>query len=242
MIGDGITAIRSGIRSMLNTLRQNPHALETAWISFIGFSASARVLSELMPLDEVTEPELKLGHGTSLGAAIALLSERLVKEVRKGSAAAKGDFRPLVMLLTDGQPTDDWRLAKETFDRVSSHMVANFYAIGCGEDVDYDVLGNLSDIVFCSPDMTPEAMAKLFVWLTATVSSASIGVVDGRESSIDTLGKLPDSISKLDLRKDRPPPRRRQVFIQAICSKMKQPYLMRYVQDSRSGSYRPAGL
>jgi len=237
MVGDGIAALREGICKMLTSLRQNPHALETAWISFIGFASSARVLCELTPIEEVAEPELRLGHGTALGAAIELLSERLGKEVRRGSAAAKGDFRPLVLLLTDGQPTDDWRKAKERFESTCSRMVANFYTIGCGEDVDYDVLGQVSDIIFSSPEMTPDAMAKLFVWLTATVSAASVGVADGRELGGDTIETLPDSLRKLDLSKDRPPARRRQVFIPAVCSKTKLPYLMRFAQAPGGNSF-----
>ncbi len=237
MVGDGIAALREGVRTMLVTLRRNPHALETAWISFIGFSSTARVLCELTPLEDIAEPELRLGHGTALGAAIELLSERLVNEVRKGSTSAKGDFRPLVVLLTDGQPTDEWKVAKAKFDQISSHMVANMYVIGCGEDVDYEVLGHISDIVFSSPEMTPDAMAKLFVWLTATVSSASVGVTDGRQESADTMEKLPDSLHKLDLKKDRLPGRRRQVFVSAVCSKTKLPYLMRYAQNGSSNRY-----
>ena len=237
MVGDGIAALREGVRAMLGTLRQNPHALETAWISFIGFASYARVLCELSPLEDVAEPELRLGHGTALGEAITLLSERLVKEVRKGSTSAKGDFRPLVLLLTDGQPTDDWKAAKAKFDQMSAHMVANIYVIGCGEDVDYDVLGQISDIVLSSPEMTPDAMAKLFVWLTATVSSVSVGVAEGRQGAPETMDKLPDSLRKLDLKKDRVPCRRKQVFVSAVCSKTKLPYLMRYAQTGSSNRY-----
>ena len=237
MIGDGVTALREGVCSMLTTLKRNPHALETAWISFIGFSSSARVLCELTPLEDVAEPELRLGNGTALGSALELLAERLMQEVRMGSVSAKGDFRPLVLLLTDGQPTDDWKIAKTKFDLVTSRMVANFYVIGCGDDVDYRILGQLSDIVFSSPEMNPDAMAKLFVWLTATVSSASVGVSDGRDGTIETIGKLPDSLRKIDLSKDRLPIRRKQVFISAVCSKTKRRYLMRYAQNSGSGRY-----
>jgi hypothetical protein len=116
-------------------------------------------------------------------------------------------------------------------------MVANFYVIGCGEDVDYDVLGQLSDVVFSSPEMTPDSMAKLFVWLTATVSSASVGVANGLESTDATIAELPPSLSKVDLRKDRLPARRKQVFISAVCSKTKQRYLMRYAQDGKSNRF-----
>lgn len=237
MVGDGIASLRDGIRAMLATLRRNPHALETAWLSFIAFSSSAKVLCPLTPLEEVCEPELRLGTGTALGSAIELLADRLDKEVSKGSATAKGDFRPLVLLLTDGQPTDDWKMAKARLDEKASRMIANFYVIGCGEDVDYEVLGQISDIVYSSPEMDPDAMARLFVWLTATVSSASVGVADGRDVAQDPIEKPPDSIHKFDLRKDRIPVRRKQVFISAICSKTKRPYLMRYAQKGGVGQY-----
>ena len=49
------------------------------------------------------------------GCGIRLLTERMAAEVRKGSTERKGDYRPLVFILTDGLPTDKgWEEVAET--------------------------------------------------------------------------------------------------------------------------------
>ncbi len=47
-------------------------------------------------------PKLVLGSGTALGAGLDLLQKQMKSEVRIGSSASKGDWKPLCFLLTDG--------------------------------------------------------------------------------------------------------------------------------------------
>ena len=239
MIGGGIEAVRSGLSTMLSKLRTDPHALDTVHLSVITFDAEARVAVPLTPLLDFQEPPLKIRAGTSLGAALTLLTSRIQIEVRKTSHDTKGDFRPLVLLLTDGQPGDDWRVP---LNRIGVHVKprpANIYAIGCGVDVDYSVLQNITDVVLRMEDMGPESFAKLFVWLTASVSSASQGVGETNDGRIK-LEKLPDNVeavtSKAPSLEDGPP---RQVFLRALCSVKKFHYLIRYRFDPSFGCYQP---
>jgi len=78
-----------------------------------------------------------------------------------------------VFLLTDGQPTDKWKPAAEAVRRANNPKIANIYAIGCGPDVDTNILRQITDIVLKLDDVTPEAFKKFFVWLSASVQTAS---------------------------------------------------------------------
>ncbi|WP_113958996.1 VWA domain-containing protein [Roseimicrobium gellanilyticum] len=241
MIGAGLAGMRVGINSMLKALRQNPHALETAWISFITFDSRAELKSPLQSIDEAQPPRLLVRPGTSLGSALMLLAERILKEVQRNqSGGAKGDFRPIVILITDGQPTDDWRSALR--DLNSTVKIANFYAIGCGDDIDFAGLREMTDVVLNLHQTDEHGWAKLFVWISDTVSTASRGVSDGDEREV-MLSKLPDVIEKVD---DSNMPyssddgRARQLFLSALCGKTKQPYLMRYRWEPDYGVYVPA--
>lgn len=235
MIGDGISAVRSGLSQMITVLRQDPHALETAWLSVISFGAKARVLTPLTEVTEVQEPTLTLGQGTSLGAALDLLAKQVLSEVRRATNDSKGDFRPMVILLTDGQPTDDWEAAKKRFDKAMAKIVSNFYVVGCGQAIDFKSLAKISDIVLSLPDMTPESMRKLFVWMTQTVSTASVGTRETKDE-IPGIEILPKEITRVSPSQRDLPQAVMQVFLPGICSHEEGRYVMRYVKDENTGS------
>ena len=50
MHGEPIEAVRNGLQVLISSLRQDPYALETAYISVITFSSSAK---QLIPLTEL---------------------------------------------------------------------------------------------------------------------------------------------------------------------------------------------
>lgn len=239
MIGGGIEAVRAGISAMLSKLRVDPHALDTVHLSVITFDAEARVAVPMTPLLDFQEPHLSIRPGTALGAALTLLANRIQTEVRKTSHDTKGDYRPLVLLLTDGQPGDDWRAPLSRIGAQVRPRPANIYAIGCGTDVDYSVLQSITDVVLRMEDMGPESFGKLFIWLTASVSSASQGVGETNDGKIK-LEKLPDNVEavtgKASPLEDGPA---RQAFLRARCSTKRFPYLMRYRFDSMVGCYQP---
>ena len=239
MIGGGIEAVRAGMSSMLSKLRTDPHALDTVHLSVISFDAGARVLVPLTPLLEFQEPALLVRPGTALGAALNLLADRMQAEVRRGSHQAKSDYRPLVLILTDGQPSDDWRGPIARIGAQVKPRPANIYAIGCGVDVDYSVLQSVTDVVLRMEDMGADSFGKLFVWLTASVSSASQGAGETSGGKIN-LGKLPGNVEVFEgvapSLEDGP---QRQVFLRARCATKKFPYLMRYHYDAMFGCYQP---
>ena len=237
MIGEGLAAVRSGLSQMLSVLRQDPHALETAWLSIISFGASAKVLSPLTEITEGQEPNLVLGQGTCLGSALDLLAKQVQSEVRKSTAESKGDYRPLVILLTDGQPTDDWESAKKRFDKTMKKSVANLYVVGCGQAIDYKSLSKISDIVLSLPDMKPESMRKLFVWMTQTVSTASVGTSGPETGDVPGMEILPKEINRVKSGGSEMPGAAMQVFLPGICSIKKGKYIMRYVKDEGASKY-----
>lgn len=229
MAGPAIESVSRGVSSLLAALRQSPHALESVYLSVIQFSKDARQTVPLTEVAEVQLPTFRVRPGTALGAALSLLLERLSSEVVRTTVDRRGDYRPLVFLLTDGQPTDDWQPHAAQLKSMKAPRVANFYAIGCGPDVDYEVLHEISDIVLQMDDLSPEAFEKFFVWLTASVQSASAGLTDTASDMKVDLDNLPDGV--LAKTPDHTPQRLatpRQVFLHALCSRNRKPYLMRF--------------
>ena len=106
MHGEAIEAVKNGVQTLLTTLRQDPYALETAFISVITFNTSATQIIPLTDLLSFKTPELVATGTTSLGEALSLTADCIEKEVVKTTYDTKGDWRPLVFIMTDGMPTD----------------------------------------------------------------------------------------------------------------------------------------
>ncbi len=139
MVGEGIEAVRQGMTTLLMDLHSDPYALETVWASVITFADTAEQVVPLTDLVRFRAPPLHVRPGTASGAAITLLDERIPREVRTHTATTKGEWRPLVFLLTDGVSTEDWSPAFEG-TKIRSGRPPNIVAIGCSPDAEPEIL------------------------------------------------------------------------------------------------------
>ncbi|MBI4750077.1 MAG: VWA domain-containing protein [Acidobacteria bacterium] len=238
MAGPAIEAVETGISTLVSELASNPMAVETAHLSLITFSRKAR---QVLPLTEILAfqaPHFIVRPGTALGEALHLLLVCVQREVRLPTPTQKGDYRPLVFLLTDGQPTDAWESAADAIRHASHPAFSTVCAIGCGDDVDIEVLFRLTDTVLLMQDFSPVNIRKLFSWMTASVTTMSRTIGLGHTGT--GLSLAPFSWGQLEM-----PPRAyssrpehpRQVFLHARCSQTGQPYLLRFGRDEQDEVY-----
>jgi uncharacterized protein YegL len=181
-------------------------------------------LTPLSELSSVAPPNLTIRPGTALGAALDLVRESIQKDVMKTTASVKGDYKPMVFILTDGQPTDDWTSAVERLKKVQPHL-AKIYAIGCGDEVDFETLAKLSDTCFHVKSLT--TMSELFLWLTASVQTMSIS--PDTPINLEKTVSLSKGMEVIDKR--NPPPLatlNKRIYFHITCNKTRKSYMMRY--------------
>ena len=75
MHGERIEAVKQGVRSLISELKNDPQALETAYVSVITFSSTAKQEVALTELMLFKEPELKASGATMFGRALDLLMD-----------------------------------------------------------------------------------------------------------------------------------------------------------------------
>lgn len=240
MAGTAIAAVQEGVETLIRTLQRDPVALESVYLSIITFAHEARVESPLTELMLVKPPRLRIRCGTAMGQALDLLAHALDHEVRKSSSTTKGDWKPFVFLLTDGQPTDEFDASVRAFRDKYNHMIAMIYAIACGDDVDVQRLYKLTDMVLHLKDIRQETIQKFFFWLTQSVQTASHSVGMAGDM-MDAMPPLPGEAVERAPRHGLPGDGRpRQVFLHATCSTTGQPYLMRFIRDLEDNLYYAA--
>ena len=94
MVGEPIQQVENGMRQIVQELRTDPYALETAFISVIAFAGKAKSLSPLTELYKFYPPTFPIGGGTSLGAALDFLMDDIDRNVVKTTEERKGIGNP----------------------------------------------------------------------------------------------------------------------------------------------------
>lgn len=185
MSGEPIAALEMGFRSLMADLTSDPQSLDTVWLSVITFASTAEQLVPLTDIVDFDPPHLEAGGTTALGEAIELLTERLLAEVRPTTPEQKGDWKPMVYVLTDGSPTDDWEGPVDDF---RSRELASVIACGAGPEVDEGVLKRLGQTVIRLHDTQPGTLGAFMKWVTMSVNTVSRSV--GTRATLNEM--LPD--------------------------------------------------
>ena len=133
MTGEPIEAVKNGVQMMIHSLRQNPQAIETAYVSIITFDTDAKQIVPLTDLASFQMVDIKASGVTSLGSALELLADKLETEVIKTTLEKKGDWKPMTFIMTDGVPTDDWERGLSKLNSVNKGLIVGC-AAGSGAD------------------------------------------------------------------------------------------------------------
>jgi uncharacterized protein YegL len=174
MIGAPIQAVQQGIQALHTELLSQPEALEQVWISLITFADRAEQLVPLTSLTAFSCPFLKAGGGYNLGAGLRLLLQRVHQEVKPGTDLKKGDYRPLIFLLFDNEPTDPWERELAALKRARQEArLGDIIAVGLGNWVNLAVLRQITPNVLKGAELTPETLLSFFRWTSASVTTVS---------------------------------------------------------------------
>lgn len=220
------------MRQIVQELRTDPYALETAFVSVIAFAGKAQSLSPLTELYKFYPPVFPIGGGTSLGAAFNFLMDDVDRNVVKTTEERKGDWKPIVFLFTDGTPTDD---PTEAFARWNAkyRRKANLVAVSIGDNVDTQMLGRVTDNVLRLGSTDEMSFKAFFKWVTASVKATSVSVSDMGD---DTVALAPTSGINLEKVDTSKPCRVDENFTVLLgkCSNTHQTYLVKYARHLSS--------
>ena len=193
MHGEAIEAVRNGLQVLVAALRQDPHALETAYLSVITFDSSARQVIPLTELVDFQPPELRANGMTAMGEALSLLADCIQREVVKGSYEVKGDWKPIVFLLTDGAPTDDLDRGINAIRQVKT---STFVACAAGSSADTGTLKRITETVVSLDTADSTKLKAFFKWVTDSISTSSKKIDNGKEvSGLDELPPPPPELN-----------------------------------------------
>ena len=173
MFGAPIQAVQQGVHLIHRELMNNPHAIETVYLSVITFDTTAKQIVPLTSVENFTPPTLQAEGNTALGAAITLLNDALDRELQSNTEGRKGDYRPLIFLLTDGAPTDLWKEPVAALKLRSTNKIGTLVALGCGPNINTQTLKEITDNVLRISDTNPDSLQQFFKWVSSSIQKTS---------------------------------------------------------------------
>lgn len=176
MYGEPIEAVRNGLETLLSSLRQDPYALETAFLSVIEFNTEATQTVPLTDLMSFQSPDLQPRGVTSLGKALELLNIKVSEEVKTTTLEEKGDWRPLVFIFSDGGATDDLSKGISSLQASKLGMVV---ACAAGHHADKQELMRITKNVVELENADSAAISAFFQWVSASISTNSQKIETG---------------------------------------------------------------
>lgn len=195
MSGEPIEAVKNGVQVMISSLRQNPQAIETAFLSVITFDSIAQQIIPLTDLASFQMVDLKATGVTALGEALKLVSNKIDNEVAKTTMEQKGDWKPLVFIMTDGIPTDDWQSGLNEFKQ---RKTAFTVACAAGSGADTSILKQITENVVSLDTADSASIGKFFQWVTASIGVSSTKVEDSGKD-VSGLNELPPPPAELNI-------------------------------------------
>lgn len=191
MMGDPITAVNEGVTMLHRELSNDPRALETVFISIITFATRADQY-KLTSLAQFQPPTLVANGSTPMGEAFKLLAQSIEQDLIQNTPTQHGDYRPLVFLLTDGEPTDSYRDAIQKLHSLHSSRKPTIVALGCGSQVNTAMLHEVTENVFLMHNVTAASIRQYFQWISGSIAQASQSV--GSSANQQTVITPPTSI------------------------------------------------
>jgi uncharacterized protein YegL len=172
-----------GLRSMLSSLRQNPYALESVFLSIITFDSKVQQVLPLTALPQLQLPEIVCPNSgaTFLGEALEYVCDRLEQDWVKPSDEQPGDWRPLLFIMTDGKPSDTLAY-EEAIPRVHRMQFASVIACAAGPKSVPDQLKELTQQVVSLDTMDSNTFASFFQWVSDAVVSGGASQ-DGQQNT-----------------------------------------------------------
>lgn len=194
MMGEKIGSVNDAIRETVPDLKDlsssNPDA--AIKIAAMQFDTDVNWLYP-QPIDseDFQWNDLQAGGLTSLGSALKELNQKLSKSQFLQEAA--GSFAPVIILLSDGGPTDAYKDALEEIKKNNWFKHAIKIAIAIGNDADKNVLTDFTGSSESVVEVHNRAMLKAFIRFVSVTSSQ----VNSKSSGVEDTTKQEKVITQV---------------------------------------------
>ncbi len=173
MSGQKITELNQAVSTFFRTVRDDEMASISAEIAVVTFGHNVSKLIDFAGIERQSVPSFKADGATPMGEAVNLCLDMLEQAKRVYSDLGVDYFQPWLVLMTDGEPTDDVRTAVQRCKDMVNSRKLTVFPIAIGKDANVSKLGQFS------PRLQPMRMEatdlkRFFAWLSKSVNAVSL--------------------------------------------------------------------
>ncbi|MBE9142966.1 SAV_2336 N-terminal domain-related protein [Planktothrix mougeotii] len=172
MSGQPINELNQGLVTFQKELNKDALASMRVEVAIIAFNSYINIVQDFVKVNQFQPPHLFAEGTTETGKAIEftlnLIEDR--KVVYKKSDIQY--YRPWVLLITDGMPTDNWRNSAKMVRGLAANKKINFFAVGV-DGADFSILSEIAPIDMPPLMLRKLAFTQLFKWLSYSISTVS---------------------------------------------------------------------
>ena len=184
MAGEPIQELNQGVQQFISETVYDEAASMSVELEIITFNSKVDIVMPFTPIYNVDKnPKPLTADGcTHLGDALELAIKELAKRRKTYQVNGIPYFKPWVILMTDGQPTDKWQESASRIKKMAESKNITYLGIEIGSKVDHTTMLQLM------PGRKP-MLAKLdnlkfkkfFRWLTSSMSTLSNSAVSDQD-------------------------------------------------------------
>lgn len=232
MAGAPLKLLSRQLEKVLAELSEDPYALETTYINLIVFSGKVKKIVSNEEVYKVILPELHVGSGTNIGAALDFLYKDIHLNVEKTTLDKKGDWKPLIFFFTDGAATDDYSDSLQNWKRNISKS-STVIGVGIGDGADYSFLNSLTDTVVKLSSDDEKSFKEFFKWISMSIQANSRRIDNPTSFERIILDANNQNDEKVDdLKLDK-----RYVILKAQCAQKHKGYLIKFKEAQGADFY-----
>ncbi|WP_405734975.1 VWA domain-containing protein [Streptomyces sp. NBC_01537] len=223
MDGEPIEAVRRGLEIFDREAKGDEFSAKTVRVGVITFGRVLEVGKKdgallvtknsegapgLVSIEDFVPPQLKAEGTTPLGAALRELNKSIDNDVApRVVGKQKGDWKPLIFILTDGQPTDaegnptdDWKKPRQQVLARESKRLINLVTVGCGRSIDRETLREICmGDTYVLDEKDNEHFSAYFRWMTQSVGAVArtVSIPGGGDRRVVDLPPAPAQVKQL---------------------------------------------
>jgi uncharacterized protein YegL len=204
MGGEKIRNLNDAVRDMLEVFRDTENSETEIWVAIITFGDQVKLHQKLVSAGQIQWQDLSAGGSTPLGVALQMVKAMIEDKDIVPSRA----YRPTVVLVSDGQPTDDWENPLKGFISDGRSGKCDRMAMAIGAQADETVLGKFIEGtpngLFYSENAKQMRDFFKFVTMSVTIRTKSqtpnvipeAKVIDVKPTTIEARSEKPKSVTQ----------------------------------------------